>query len=77
MPAMGPGVNIEQVNRAYEEIMALLAEKYDIRDRPIDDVRPDLSKYFLRNMETAREKVNVNLMKALLELFTCQACEDF
>lgn len=77
MPAMGPGVNTKQVNRAYEEIMALLAEKYDIRDRPIDDVRPDLSEYFLRNMETAREKANVNLMKALLELFTCQACEDF
>ena len=44
MPVIGPSVNEEQVNKAYEEIMELLKTKYHIQNSDWSGFSQDKSK---------------------------------
>jgi hypothetical protein len=69
MPCMGPTINQQQVDKAYEEIMLLLKEKYGIQKHPpiIDEEQARV----LRNV------YNDLFKSALADLFMRQDCEDF
>jgi hypothetical protein len=74
MPCAGPGVNEQEIERAYEEIMALLKEKYKVQDCGPISV---LTGRFSENYNKQREERNAALKAALRDLFVWQACEDF
>ena len=73
MPCMGPGINSAELNRAYEEIMALLRDKYDIQ-RPVP---VQWCGFRVGNCGRLRCEHNAKFKKALEDLFQLQACEDF
>lgn len=69
MSCIGPGINEEQLERAYTEVITLLLDKYGIQKS---------EPYFLaERMLGMRIVLNKHLKQALRDLFYQQACEDF
>ena len=68
MPVIGPNINDDQVLKAYDEVAALLKEKYGIQKYPLPDY-PDYS--------VERMKRNKVLYKAIEELFVLQSWETW
>lgn len=75
MACMGPSVNQQEVEQAYQDVLSLLKEKYKIQDEPPCCILH--CGFIAQNMERMREDANNNLKAAIQTLFLNQACEDF
>jgi hypothetical protein len=74
MPCAGPEISEQEVDAAYEDIMDLLRDRYDIQN-----CKPHfaLCGFIYGNMLRARAEHNKKFKEALRELFILQSAEDF
>jgi hypothetical protein len=74
MSCVGPEVNEQKVDAAYEDIMALLRDKYDVQSCNPSHL---CCGFIYGNMLRARAEHNKKFKEALRELFILQSAEDF
>jgi hypothetical protein len=65
-------VNEGELERAYQEVLSLLRDKYNIQNHS-----PWLLFSNNENIEKLRKETNSKLREALYDVFLTQACEDF